>query len=313
MPNIALLNYCNLQCPYCFANEFIEEKKQLITIEQLDKILNFLKTSRHRGSIGLIGGEPTLHPLFKDILIKVKNFSLKEEFPPPVIYTNGINLTPYIGLLKDVHMLINLNEPELIGKEKWEQIQYNFSILEATGILLDHITIGINLYLNIKDFSYIFDTAKKYGFKEIRCSIVAPTCNYKNINKEKYYKSMKPIFLKFVDKALENNINIILDCNKIPTCYFTEEELQKVKKICSHWRNFCNPVIDITPDFKATCCFGTYDLIDLNNFEDIDDVERFFLFNTIYQKTIKNGTEKCLSCKKFKDYSCQGGCLAFSK
>jgi len=39
MANIAVLNYCNLKCPYCFANEFIEENKQFITDEQLDDIL----------------------------------------------------------------------------------------------------------------------------------------------------------------------------------------------------------------------------------------------------------------------------------
>ena len=41
MPNIALLNYCNLNCPYCFANDFIEtDEQQIMTIENFNKILS---------------------------------------------------------------------------------------------------------------------------------------------------------------------------------------------------------------------------------------------------------------------------------
>ena len=42
MANIAVINYCNLRCPYCFANDYIvEEEKQLMTISQLNRILEF--------------------------------------------------------------------------------------------------------------------------------------------------------------------------------------------------------------------------------------------------------------------------------
>ena len=63
--NIAITNYCNLKCPYCFANKFIESEKQSITEDQLDKILDFLfysNLNKYKHKIGIIGGEPTLHP-----------------------------------------------------------------------------------------------------------------------------------------------------------------------------------------------------------------------------------------------------------
>ena len=73
MPNIAVTNFCNLSCPYCFANEFIAESdKQYLTQEQLITILNFLTTSsRSLGKIGIIGGEPTLHPNIKNLIESV--------------------------------------------------------------------------------------------------------------------------------------------------------------------------------------------------------------------------------------------------
>ena len=315
MPNIALLNYCNLQCPYCFANEFIEEKKQQITLEQLDKILDFISKSNHFTRIGLIGGEPTLHPHFTKIIEKINNFckinNIKQH---PVLFTNGIELEQYIGLLGNINMLINLNEPEIVGEKKWQKIQNTLSLLDALSLLQNNTTLGINLYPNMKNYSYIFDIAKQYKINEIRCSVVAPTCHFSYYNnKDEYYSFMKNLFLQVIDKAIESNIKIHLDCNKIPLCYFTEKEKEKITKACHTFVTFCNPAIDITPDFKATCCFGTYDLIDLNQFKNLQEVERYFLFHDIYQKTINNNSNKCITCKQFENFTCQGGCLAFSK
>ena len=43
MPNIAITKYCNLKCPYCFAEDMIaEEQTKAITLDQLTKILNWL-------------------------------------------------------------------------------------------------------------------------------------------------------------------------------------------------------------------------------------------------------------------------------
>ena len=44
-----------------------------------------------------------------------------------------------------------------------------------------------------------------------------------------------------------------------------ELKLKKIilNKNVTGWHNLCNPVVDITPDMKATACFGAYSLIDL--------------------------------------------------
>ena len=313
MPNIALLNYCNLSCPYCFANEFIEEKKQFITLDQLNKILKFIQNSNDKGRIGLIGGEPTLHPQFKDILLTCCDFCENTHLPPPLIFTNGIELAPYIKFFNKAKALINLNEPNIVGTTKWNKIENNLNMLNELELLHKAVTVGINIYPDIKDFTYIFEIAKKYNLPSIRSSIVAPTCHYAHQDKEEYYNFMKNIFLDFLKCGLENKIKIHLDCNKIPLCYFTEKEKQLVLQGCDNFYNYCEPVIDITPDFKATCCFGAYHLVDLEQFENLDEVKRYFLFNDIYSKTIKNGTGKCKDCQKFQNFSCQGGCLAFAK
>jgi hypothetical protein len=41
-------------------------------------------------------------------------------------------------------------------------------------------------------------------------------------------------------------------------------------------KNFCEPVIDITPDFKATCCFGVYNPIECQHYSSLEELTRYF-------------------------------------
>ena len=312
MPNIALLNSCNLQCPYCFANTFIEEKKQFITIEQLQKILNFIKDSKPE-RIGLIGGEPTLHPQFKELLKIIISFCYQNDFPKPIIFTNGIELYKYTKFLSQVGCLININEPEILGNKNWTKLNQSLSQISQIDNIQQNSTIGINLYPNIKNLNYIFDIAKQYNYQQIRASCVAPACSFANLKKDEYYNLMKPIFLNFVNLAKKNNITINLDCNIIPICYFTDAEKELILNQCTDFHSWCEPVIDITPDFRATSCFGVYNPINLENFQNLQEVSRYMLLHEMYEKTLKNDMEKCKTCKSFLNLSCQGGCLGFTK
>ena len=55
MANIALLNRCNLKCPYCFANEYTSNTSQDIDATTFNKMLDFSAPDKE---VGLIGGEP---------------------------------------------------------------------------------------------------------------------------------------------------------------------------------------------------------------------------------------------------------------
>ena len=64
MANIAITNYCNLKCPYCFADDMIHDDNKNMSLENYVKILRYL-IQYNETDIGIIGGEPTLHPQFK--------------------------------------------------------------------------------------------------------------------------------------------------------------------------------------------------------------------------------------------------------
>ena len=311
MANIAINNFCNMKCPYCFANEFIEEKKEMINEEQLDKILLFLKNSTILNRIGIIGGEPSIHPNFISILKKIQNLAA-EKNATVRIFSNGLELYNYINLFNNNTLtLLNVNHPNIIGINNFNKIKLTLYCFKEQR-KMNQVDIGINLYPKLSDYNYIIDLANKFNFSKIRCSYVAPACQYQGVNKTEYYNNAKPLFLNFVKDCKKNNIQINLDCNHIPFCYFSSEEKELMNGTVGGWHNLCNPVIDITPDFKATSCFGAYELIDLNNFNTLEEVENYCLFKKMYPRRLQNNEGKCAECQKFINLSCQGGCLAFT-
>lgn len=310
MANIAIINYCNLQCPYCFANEyFTEGDKQVITGEQLDKILEFIGRTKV-GRVGLIGGEPTIHPNFPEILKKVQEFCITHD-THCTIFTNGIELYNYARSLDDrTGCLINLNHPDIVGETNWNKILRSLERVKLCNAM-DRVSFGINLYPTMKDYDYLFELALNYSKEYVRVSYVAPTCQFSNVNKDDYYTEAKTIFLAFVDKAREYGVKVHLDCNHIPECYFTEEEMDFISPIVDGFHSYCEPVVDITPDFQGTACFGAYKLYDLHKFDNLIEVERYLRYKRLYPLSVANAEGKCGSCPKHDNLSCQGGCLAF--
>ena len=314
MPNIILTEYCNLKCPYCFASKMIEEKTddtKNISLEQLDVILKWLLSSTTSiERIGLIGGEPTLHPQFKEILGKINSFN---EFTntSSIIFTNGINLGEFLPVIgPNMSILINVNKLTGIFLNKLNTILNEINYLNWFKI--DKVILGCNLYQSENTYSYFWNIVDKYpDISRIRMSITAPNSKELKSNKELYYTKMKPILLEFLEETKKRKIKIEYDCNQIPLCLLNDEEQNLINQL-GKFDNFCDPVIDITPDFKATCCFGVYDTpIQCNNFNNIEELFRYFK-NQMVIRTINNNTSMCKDCKKLQLAQCQGGCLSFS-
>lgn len=321
MPNIALTTYCNLHCPYCFADTMIKtEDIKNITLEQFKKTLDWIGDANDK--IGLIGGEPTLHPQFMEILQIINEYNKTAIGEPHfVLFTNGIYLDKYIQYLpNNMDILINVNQPEAMTVDQHNRLINNINILYKLRWLntingSGKVTIGCNICEQIDNYDFIWNITKKFNIQEIRFSVTAPTLKNQLLNKDLYYNNMKSKFIDFVADAIENNVRLNPDCNQIPPCYFDEEELRMISEVAvDGFIDYpkCEPVIDITPDFKASNCFGAYGLINCEDFNNLQEIERYMLFKIMCPKILANNSGKCSECDKFKKMQCQGGCLAFS-
>ena len=317
MANISIVNYCNLKCPYCFANDMINNDNYTISLEELNKILDFCKKTGE--FVGIIGGEPTLHPQFNEILNKFKEYKLFYMNRRVKIFSNGIELEPYLysdNFYDYFELLININHPDCLTNEQYNKTVKTLDKLKEDNAFLKAAGLSCNFYPLRNDYDYIWDIIKKYDIKELRVSACAPGGQLKKFigKKEEYYNIVKDIFIKQCELAKKNNIFLTLDCNNVPLCYYTNKELELIKSITMQAHRICDdPVVDIMFGKKISACFGAYDLIDhdLFDFNDMNEVRRYLKLNKVYPKIIKNGTGKCATCKQYELAQCQGGCLGF--
>lgn len=310
MPNIAITSYCNLKCPYCFASEMIQtQRNKNISLDELEHILQWIN-QEYTKHIGIIGGEPTLHPQFKEILNIFSHFSQLYQ-NTITLYTNGIDLAKWMPYITDnFFILINLTNPLLMNQNQIKSLKQSLDLLNQLNKFnksKPQAMLGCNIYIDEKEYKWLWETIDLYNIYSIRVSIASPSGIYSNWRnkKEQYYNLIKPIFLSFCEQAQQHNVKLIPDCHQIPKCYYSEEEYNKISQVIQIPENhFCLPVIDITTDFQATPCFGVYEPVNCLDFSKLSELEQYLLSQKNIKKIIKN---KCQNCNN----KCQGGCLAF--
>lgn len=316
MANIAITNYCNLKCPYCFADDMIHEDNKNMSLENYVKILRYL-IQYNETDIGIIGGEPTLHPQFKEILIE-SNLCAIENNTTFTLFTNGINLEEYLSYIgNNIKILINCNN--IIDEKQLLKFCTTINHLNNLGWIHNgKVTLGCNLYPDEAEYTWIWMIADYYKIPKLRCSVVSPGGQYKiwRNRKNEYFKHMKPIFINFCKEAQKRKIRLILDCGHIPSCYFNEEELKLIKEVSclTHYSADvgCTPAMDITPNLEVIPCFGVYKPIPIDFNNNWFGITRYITQNYHIPKALKNNQSPCNNCDKLCNFQCQGGCLAFS-
>ena len=323
-----LNNDCNLKCPYCFAEEcrdtLAKQQSENISISNFLRAVNFVtKTDRH---IGLIGGEPTIHPEFSEIL---EIACSHEKINSITLFTNGINLEPFMEQLlhPKVGILINLNSPTIVGQKNYDRIIKNIETLMEKYGDNPRITIGYNIYEEEPDFDYIIQALRKFKFTKLRISTVVPnSIDKRNVKPLDYFHKMKNGLFELLVALKYYGVVPMSDCNFIPLCVYTENELkwleQSFAPLADQYKMKCNLLedrvchmgpIDIFPNLQISRCFGMSEnlRLDMKDFKDLSEVRNYFLF-AIENPSFNIVTDDdCLDCKKRKTLQCSGGCLAF--
>lgn len=321
MPNIMLTYGCNLECSYCFANEFVNKKTSYITMENFVKAVEFL-TKEDGIRIGIIGGEPTLHPNFKNFLEYLMNNRRVTEV---TIYTNGILLDKYINQIisPKFRLLINCNSPKEIGEHLYEKMRKNILTLINDHYMKERINLGINLHSDDLDYSFIISLLKECGLHRVRMSLTVPNFeNSEDIKSIEHFLKRKSFLLKFLINLSDNDILPYYDCNKPPYCIWTNQEKECIENIVNKYKvesnltgdnSFCYPVIDILPDLRAVRCFALseFEKVDIEEFSGVSELASYFL-NQIDSACYKiPSNEQCINCKTRKVRKCTSGCIGF--
>lgn len=318
MSNIFLTGKCNLKCSYCFASEFVNKKDAEFSIENFIKVLEFIKkTSKH---VGLIGGEPTLHAKFDEILdVLLKD----EDIKASTIYTNGLEVDKYIEKIsnKKFKLLVNCNSPKIIGEKNYEALKNNLKLLAKEK--KSDIHLGININQQEENYSYIFDLLNIVKEPVLRVS-PAISNDFKTGNILDEYKKIKPTIMKVYKNCIKNNIIPSADCNALPYCILDKNDKQIMLDIVNLSKKLkinydivaacqtCKPVIDIFPDLTVARCFGlaNKDKISLKEFKNISQIETYFINKIDIYAKLAFVSKECQECKYNLLDKC-GICLSY--
>lgn len=113
--NIMINTFCNLHCPYCFAEDAKGEYiKDIMPLENFSYCLDWLKENDET-LVQIIGGEPTINPQFTKYCDMVVE---RNYFKEIMIFTNGLfsdEICDYLAELSNkitISFLINVNDPK---------------------------------------------------------------------------------------------------------------------------------------------------------------------------------------------------------
>ena len=315
MANVILTNVCNLSCPYCFAGALRSLDRKFISRETFDRAAAFLLKS-HSNEIGLIGGEPTLHPEFGDILRKSADL-----FGRVFVYTNGVYLEHFFpdALRDNICYLVNVNSSQVIGKKYFYRIEHMLDTA-AQSDMIAQFALGVNVYEPDQNFDDVLHLCETLGMNGLRLSVVVPD----NAGEERrnWFLRLKPALMRLYGELSRRNIVPKYDCNIVPPCVFTQQELDFIRTLPGNSSDIarltgemavCRPVVDIYPDLTVARCFGMsrYRNHHIDEFNSLDDIIRFFLYEIDGRLLYADSDKQCQECYRRKTLQCSGGCLTF--
>lgn len=213
MPNIMLTYRCNLRCPYCFANEFVGESSEEISLEDFDTALEYL-TKGAPVRVGLIGGEPTIHPHFDEILRRTID---NPRVASITVFTNGIVLGRYEDLIvhPKVSLLVNWNPRSQIGDKAFDRILAAVDELVFRRGMKRRLNLGLNLHGEEFDYSYMLELLERYDLDKVRVSLTVPDfpkgCG---IDVFEYFKGFKSLLLSMFADMDRIGVLPYYDCNR---------------------------------------------------------------------------------------------------
>ena len=311
--NLVITNRCNKNCSLCFAKGFKSLDKidmDISFIKSLPKVIN------SNPDIGLLGGEPTQHPKFFEILDILYN-----KYYIPLIFSNfNFNFDVTKELIKYnykydfIKYMVNLTYDNVSSIP--DNVINNIKILNTQ--ILNKQTGGQNISISytispnsLNNAQYIESLYKKLNYNyRLRLSIAFPSDNNKDIN-YKHYINNKDMGKDIIDILLfckNNNIDNIFDCNIYP-CMF--DNVLEFETLCNKYSYKCNLTqgYDIFPDKTASNCFPLR--IETNT--PYSDSSKNYINNKYIDLRSKVVVEECLYCEYFRSKICLGPCYALLK
>lgn len=303
--------HCNLNCSYCYAVEHRIEDAAMMPLNLFNRILEHAVNLGFR-RIGFTGGEPTLHPQFKEFLLSVRDYCLST-----FLATNGTFsyklidfLEPsYVGLVT-AHLWFNPGtnhpaEPDFVEnikniRQKGIRVALRYTIREGFPIPIDEI---IRLCNNT-------------CVQHINIALAVPSSQQEVFFKNTFINESTRL-INTANQFVKHNISFAF-AKPIPLCLVSLEEVRWLTLsspynigTCPIWNVGCTHNLLVNNNGNMQPCIVVSD--NLGKFLDCADRKEIELRcqSVINSLAFKPLFDKCYDCELWNLKRCQGACLAY--
>ena len=312
-PRIRLTAVCNRKCCYCFAKDHLFERSNQdeIDLKSMEKILSMCEAEKIE-CIGWQGGEPTLHSKIHEIIKLHKKYKIKA-----VVFTNGLVTKDTIIDLSEIvdSVLVNCNEPQTYSDDELMQLFENIQLMQET-YGKEKVAIGINIYSDKMDTTFIVDYALRTKINEVRIDITRPAPSNGNVFVD--FNDINKTFNLAKEThrmLLDNNVKYVhFDC-PFPFCAISNENVRYVSNYISGelGQGQCSTALDITQNAQIASCFCSV-MFENISYDAFDSLTHAWLFVKYIEDELKWNVytkDACKECENNKRRLCQGGCLGY--
>ena len=273
--------------------------------DQITKTMDFLAASGDK-VLGILGGEPTLHPNFIEIIQQAlkRGFFLK-------VFSNCIMDNEKVEFLaslpaKSMSIICNISD---YFKDSPKNQAKRIHSLEVLG---SRITLGITVSSIDFEYDYLLDFITKYHLnKRLRVGIAQPIVGQENVYfPPEQYPEIGTSMVKMANDLIKHDILIGFDCG-LTLCMFTEAQLGAIMTKTEGFKAVCHPIIDIGPDLETWSCFPLSEVYrsTLDQFPNNSALINFYKGAFAPYRSIGCRPE-CLHCDYMRRGQCHGGCVA---
>lgn len=311
MANIILTNICNRNCPYCFARSEMEIRdadsssdKFFMPMKNFLLILDFLETN-HFPELRLLGGEPTLHPDFAEIVSIAVSRGLKIQ-----LFTNAVIPKAAFDAVCRYHdhigVLANINHPSTYSTKEWDKV---CRTLKCLG---NQLEISFNIYHPEFDLTFISDLIDNFSLmRKVRLGIAAPIIGGKNrFVRYQDYSIIGDRLISQMSLLESRDIAFHFDCG-FTCCMFNEKHGPVLFNSLIDVISKCNHPIDIGTDLSVWPCFplSQFKMGKITRDTKMSDIEKA-IHSILEPFRILGMKDECADCKFKKRQQCMGGCIA---
>ena len=310
MANLIVSTLCPMRCPFCFAGEqtsgVSEGSSPYISLDEFDQRLAFLDRSGI-GEVRLMGGEPTLHPQFPELVRRSRGRRI-------VVFTNGLIPKRALACLEKVPedectVLVNMNATRRPDGPGVGEIRRRSAVVRRLGA---RAKLGFTIFRVDFDLEPLFELARISGAQHgIRLGLAHPILGGSNdYLHAKQYPAVGQRIVDFARRGSEVGITLELDCGFVP-CMFSETDLEILSRTGADlgWR--CNAVLDVGLDGEVSHCFPLAGSVDdyLTDCVDACELRRRLEARTRPYR-LAGIYRRCSRCPLKLRGECTGGCLA---